>query len=74
MNDQMDIERDEYVTIIGATMSDVMREFRTQGLAEKNYSIVSRVGHHQFTLAGQQSEQMFAGEPMLAATFRRTAR
>lgn len=67
----------EFVTIIAPSIAEVMNAFRTQGLAEQDYSIVHRAGRHQFTLVSgfEQSEALFEGETMTAATFaRRVAR
>jgi hypothetical protein len=63
---------DDYVTIIGGSMAEVMSQFKAQGLAEKRYAIVHRVGQHRFTYAnGPEATQMFDGAPMVAATFKR---
>lgn len=73
MNDHRETgERgEEFVTIIAASMAEVMNAFRAQGLAAQEYSIVHRAGRHQFTLASgsEPSTQLFDGEPMIAATF-----
>ncbi|MEN3931674.1 hypothetical protein WJT86_11475 [Microvirga sp. W0021] len=64
---------DEFITIIAPTLAEVMESFRTQGLAEKHYTIVHRAGRHSFTVAGNNSEAeaLFNGTPMVAATFAR---
>jgi hypothetical protein len=65
-------ECDEFITIIGASMAEINAEFRAQGLADREFSIVHRIGRHKFTrVASGEAEQMFGGEPMIAATFTR---
>ena len=66
----------EFVTIIAPSIAEVMNAFRQQGLAEQDYAIVHRAGRHQFTLVSgfEQSESLFEGETMTAATFARRAR
>ena len=63
----------EFVTIIAPSFAEVMNAFRKQGLAEQDYAIVHRAGRHQFTLVSgfDQSQDLFDGEPMTAATFAR---
>jgi hypothetical protein len=71
-NNQSPDECDEFVTIIGATMADITAEFAAQKLSERNFSIVHKVGRHHFTkVAGNGSESLFGGQPMIAATFAR---
>lgn len=63
-------KRDEdFITIIAPTMAEVMEGFAAQGLAEREYAIVHRGGHHSFTLADGQT--LFNGSKMVAATFSR---
>ena len=66
-------QREDFVTIIAGSMAEVMDQFRAQGLAERHYTIVHRGGLHRFTYAnGPEARDMFEGEPMVAATFRRS--
>ena len=66
---------DEFITIIGATMAEINAEYHAQGLADRDFSIVHRIGRHRFTRVGSgASEDMFGGESMIAATFTRTQR
>ena len=66
---------DEFITIIGASMAEIHAEFRAQGLADREFSIVHRIGRHRFTrVNGGGAEQMFEGRPMIAATFARMQR
>ncbi len=68
-------DRDEFITIIGASMAEINAEFRAQGLADQEFSIVHRIGRHRFTrVNGEGSEPMFEGQPMIAATFTRAQR
>jgi hypothetical protein len=65
-------EPDEFVTIIGADMTEITNEFRAQGLAEKQFAIVHKIGRHRFTrVDGRKAEPMFEGRPLIAATFQR---
>lgn len=67
-------ERADYITIIGHDMADITRQFRAEGLAEADYSIVHRIGSHQFTVvSGGSAEQLFGGRRMIAATYARKA-
>ena len=53
-------------------MADITRAFCAQGLADRHFAIVHRTGRHHFTRgAGEESEAMFDGQPMIAATFQR---
>lgn len=66
---------DEFITIIGASMAEINAEFRAQGLADREFSIVHRIGRHRFTKVNSgAAEDMFDGQPMIAATFTRTQR
>lgn len=73
MTDNIQTNRDdEFVTIVGTDIAEITREFHAQGLSEKNFSIIHRVGHHRFTMAGSEgSESMFGGRALMAATFAR---
>ena len=63
---------DEYVTIIGPNMTEVMRQFHDQGLDEKGFAITGRIDRHRFEMADADGvHHLFGGEPMLAATFMR---
>jgi hypothetical protein len=63
-------EGDEFITIIGADMAEINAEFRAQGLSDREFAIVHRIGRHRFTrVDGGGAEQMFGGQPMIAATF-----
>ena len=73
MTDETQPNRDdEFITIVGTDMDEINREFSAQGLSQRDYSIVHRVGQHRFTWAGgDASEPMFGGKPCMAATFAR---
>jgi hypothetical protein len=63
---------DEFVTIIGANMAEIHAEFQAQGLSDREFSIVHRIGRHRFTrVDGNDVEHLFSGKPMIAATFTR---
>lgn len=63
---------DEFVTIIGSDMAQITQAFRAQGLSAREFSIVHRAGRHRFTVAGAEgSSEMFEGQPLMAATYRR---
>lgn len=67
-----DAGENDYVTIIAGSMAEVMSQFKAQGLADKHYAIVHRVGQHRFTVAnGPETISLFDGAPMVAATFAR---
>jgi hypothetical protein len=73
MTDNFETARDaEFITIVGTDMAEITREFHAQGLSERHFSIVHRVGRHRFTMAdGEGSQAMFGGKPLMAATFAR---
>jgi hypothetical protein len=65
-------QQDEFVTIIGRDFTEIANEFRAQGLAAQEFSIVHRIGRTRFTrVDGDKSETMFDGEQLIAATFQR---
>ncbi|MCF6327164.1 MAG: hypothetical protein L3J21_07725 [Devosiaceae bacterium] len=87
MSKKVDLEQtatgDEYVTIIAATLGGVMEQFRHRQLGAKGFSIVGPAARQQFAFAGangsskfmdanSQSEDLFGGEAMVGATFRRS--
>ncbi|WP_417578947.1 hypothetical protein [Pelagibacterium sp.] len=65
----IDTTTEDFITIIAPSMAEVMASFKSQGLAERDYSIVHRAGKHSFTMAGGQT--LFDGAQMVAATFAR---
>ena len=66
---------DEFVTIIGRDAEEISKTFRTEGLAEQQFTIVHRIGRHRFAFAnGGPVGGLFDGRPMLAATFARSGR
>jgi hypothetical protein len=66
------IGNEDFITIVGADIAEITREFHAQGLSERQFSIVNRVGRHRFTMAGGEGSQaMFGGLPLMAATFAR---
>ncbi len=68
---------DEYVTIIAPSLAAVMGQFRARGLGALGFAITGPVARHRFAYATegethrQENQEMFGGEPMVAATFRR---
>lgn len=65
---------EEFVTIVGRRIEDVMATSRHLGLTERNFIIVNRVATHTFALAdGGTGGLLFDGEAMAAATFVRNA-
>lgn len=67
-------ERTDFITIIGRDMTDINRQFKAEGLAEADYTIVHRIGSHRFTVVdGSKASSLFGGERMIAATFQRRA-
>ncbi len=72
MSNQLQPDRTDYVTIIGAVMADITRQFQAQGLSGSDYAIVHRIGSHRFTMVdGDVAEHLFEGRRMIAATFAR---
>jgi hypothetical protein len=66
------IREQEFITIIGTDIAQINREFQAQGLSDRDYAIVNRVGQHRFTWAGGDGSQpMFDGKSYVAATFAR---
>ncbi|MCB9992203.1 MAG: hypothetical protein H6873_00950 [Hyphomicrobiaceae bacterium] len=65
---------DEVITIIAASMAEVMRKFNEHNLAARGFMIAGQAARQTFTHAGDAGEgDLFDGKPMLAATFiRRT--
>jgi len=67
-------EADEFITIVGADISEITREYHAQGLAERQYAIVHQAGKHRFTrVIDHKGESLFDGAALIAATFRRRA-
>lgn len=72
MTNEQGRKLDEYVTIIGPSMHEVMRQFHDQGLDAKGFAITGRIDRHRFEMADADGvHHLFGGEPMLAATFMR---
>jgi hypothetical protein len=68
-------DRDEFITIIGANMAEINAEYRAQGLADREFSIVHKIGRHRFMRINEgATEEMFDGQPVIAATFTRALR
>lgn len=66
-------EREEYLTIIAPTAIEAMAQFTSRGLAAQGYSIAGKIGRHRFSLVAASGEtELFCGDGMIAATFRRT--
>lgn len=66
---------EEFVTIVGGNAEEIGRAFRSQGLAEQDFTIVHRIGRHRFALApGQDPGALFDGRELVAATYTRRAR
>ncbi len=63
--------RMEYITIVGNSFDEVAQECRDQQLSEKQFSIVSPIGRHQFTMAGQGVAHAVHGQSLVTATFAR---
>ncbi len=69
---QDDNQRDEYITIIAPTALEAMAQFKARGLGAMGFAIAGRIGRHQFTLVGgDESQELFSGSGMIAATFSR---
>jgi hypothetical protein len=65
---------DEFVTIIGASMADIADAVSAQGLAALEFAIVHKIERHRFTVVKDgETEPMFEGQKLLAATFVRRA-
>lgn len=65
-------EREEYLTIIAPTAPEAMAQFSARGLGAQGYAIAGKIVRHQFSLVGgADSTDLFAGSPMIAATFMR---
>ncbi|UYN98829.1 MAG: hypothetical protein KIT02_12895 [Devosia sp.] len=63
-------QRDEYITIIAPTANEAMAQFKARGLDVLGYAIAGRIGRHQFTLVGgEDTQELFSGAGMIAATF-----
>lgn len=65
---------EEVITIIAASMAEVMRKFNEHNLAARGFMIAGQAARQTFTHAGETGAgDLFDGKPMLAATFiRRT--
>ena len=67
-------ETEDFVTIIAASTTEAMEQYKAQGLDLQGYTITGPVGRHRFSLVnGTTSSDLFAGQDMIAATFRRRA-
>jgi hypothetical protein len=65
--------REEYLTIIAPTAIEAMEQFKSRGLGSQGYSITGKIGRHQVSMIGAAGcTELFSGEGMIAATFRRT--
>lgn len=65
---------DEFITIIGASMADIAGAVSAQGLASREFAILHKIERHRFTIVKDgQTQSMFEGQPLLAATFARRA-
>ena len=56
------------LTIVAETVEEIMEQFRQRRLADAGYFIVGPAVRQQFALG---HETLFAGTPMVAATFTR---
>lgn len=66
---------EEFVTIVGGDADEISRAFRSQGLAEQDFTVVHRIGRHRFALApGQDPLSLFDGRQLVAATYTRRTR
>lgn len=65
-------EQIDFVTIVGTSLEAVTAEFCARGLSQQDFSIVSRIGRHQFMMAdGAEGPTMPGGGTMIAATYAR---
>lgn len=65
-------ETEEFVTIIAASTSSAMRQFKAQGLDRQGFAIAGRIGPHRFSLvSGEDAAELFGGQALVAATFSR---
>lgn len=62
---------EDFITIIGHSLDEIMQSYHEQGLAEKRYIILHRTGRHSFKLSaeGNETQLLFDGQAMIAATF-----
>ncbi|HEY0918561.1 hypothetical protein [Devosia sp.] len=68
-----DTRTEDFVTIIAASTAEAMEQYKAQGLDLQGYTITGPVGRHRFSLVeGATRSDLFAGQDMIAATFRRT--
>ena len=44
--------RDDYVSIIGVSVDEVMQAFQTEKLGAQSYSILSPIARHRYVVAG----------------------
>jgi hypothetical protein len=66
---------EDFVTIIGSDVAQIIGAFQAQGLAEQEFSILHKIGRHRFTIVGEDgSSPMFEGRSLVAATFARRPR
>lgn len=66
---------EEFVTIVGGSAEEIAAAFREQGLAEKDYTVVHRIGRHRLALpTGRDLLSLFDGRQLVAATYSRRAR
>lgn len=69
MTDRFDAPFEEdCVTIIAPSIAEAMEEAQTRALAREGYTIAGRVRTQEIAVAGGEPD-MFAGRPMIAATW-----
>lgn len=64
--------RIEYLTIIAASATEAMAQFRDRGLSALGYSITGQIGRHRVVTADGTAD-LSTGDSFVAATFQRMA-
>ncbi|QIB35162.1 hypothetical protein [Ancylobacter pratisalsi] len=66
---------EEFVTIVGGDAEEIGRAFQAEGLADKDFTIVHRIGRHRFAMApGRDVGSLLDGSALVAATYTRRGR
>jgi hypothetical protein len=64
--------REEYLTILAPTATEIMAQFNQRALGAEGYAIAGKMGRHQFSLVRPDgSIELQSGDGLIAATFSR---
>jgi hypothetical protein len=72
-NDAMsDNKQDDYISIMGNSVDEVMKAFQTKRLSEQSYAILSPIARHRYVVAGGTSlEETLNAQEFFTAVFAR---